>query len=121
MTVSQQTYLKTIYLLLQRRPDKDSKVLSVDVAQELSVSRSSVCKAMKILFEKELVQQDYQSEVQLTEKGLDKACSIVARELIVSDFFQKTLDLSLEQAGEYASVMVHVLDSDTVARMKNAS
>lgn len=115
MTASQRMYLTSIYKL-----SKTSKrVLSVDVANRLDVSRASVCKAMKRLAEDGYVAEDYQSHIRLTSLGKKNAQQILHQESIVMRFLQKTLALSSEQASEYAATMTHLLQEDTLARMEH--
>lgn len=113
MTAAQRSYLVSIYRLSRLQ----EKVLSVDVAAHLDVSRASVSKTMKALCEKGYVHPQYQSHVQLTPYGERVAHSILEEELIIIRFFQETLALSPQTAESYASSLAPLLDADTLSRM----
>lgn len=115
MTASQRMYLKSVYSLTQSQ----NKVLSVDVANMLEVSRASVCKAMKILCENGYIYDEYQSHILLTAKGKNTAKEILEEESIVADFFIRTLHMALYDAKKCAAEITHILDSETLNKMKS--
>lgn len=62
-------YLITLYQLSRKR----RVVRSVDIANTLSVTRPSVSRMLKCMVRLELINPDYSSSVQLTDKGKETA------------------------------------------------
>ena len=69
MTASSQKYLKAVYVLSQ----KSGSVRIIDVAEVLLVSKSSACKGLKNLAEKNLLKHEFYGDVKLTPEGIKKA------------------------------------------------
>jgi DtxR family Mn-dependent transcriptional regulator len=73
MTVSNQKYLKAVYVL-----SRSGCARVVDIADVLSVSKASVCSALKRLAEKGFVEHEPYGGVRLTETGERKAKALIA-------------------------------------------
>jgi DtxR family transcriptional regulator, Mn-dependent transcriptional regulator len=69
LTASSQKYLKAVYILSQ----KGGSIRVIDVAQVLSVSKSSAFKGLKKLAEKNLIAHEFYGDVNLTPEGNKKA------------------------------------------------
>jgi len=74
MTASNQKYLKAVYELSM----KNGKVRVVDIALVLSVSKASVCNALKRLSEKGLLIHELYGDVNLTDAGGKRARTLLA-------------------------------------------
>ncbi len=72
MTVSNQKYLKAIYVL-----SRGGCARVVDIADALSVSKASVSSALKRLSDKGFIEHEPYGDVKLTEAGSKKAKAII--------------------------------------------
>ena len=94
-------YLLTIYEMLERGP-----VRLADVAQVMGVSKPSVHGMEEQLIRLGLLEKKRYSSVQMTESGREKArCYGEAVEILTS-YFQSTLQLSAEIAGQSAFALL---------------
>lgn len=73
MTLSNQKYLKAIYVLSRQ----NSCVRVADVAEALSVSKASVYSALKRLSDKGFVMHETYGDVKLTRTGENKAKALI--------------------------------------------
>lgn len=74
MTVSNQKYLKAVYML----SDGSGSTRVADIASALSVSKASVCSALGRLSEKGLVLHEFYGSVSLTPEGEKRAKALAA-------------------------------------------
>lgn len=72
MTVSNQKYLKAVYIL-----SRSGCARVVDIADALSVSKASVCSALKRLTDKGYVEHEPYGGVKLTDAGERKAAALI--------------------------------------------
>lgn len=72
MTVSNQKYLKAVYVL-----SRGGCARVVDIADALSVSKASVCSALKRLSDKGFIEHEPYGGVKLTEPGERKAKALI--------------------------------------------
>lgn len=107
MTKSQENYLYTIKTL----ETQQGKVLSVDIANQLDITRASVSKAMKKLIADGYVGSDISCGVSLTAKGCQYASKLVERESIVSSFFDKVLGCDLEHCSDISKISYYFSDA----------
>jgi DtxR family Mn-dependent transcriptional regulator len=73
MTVSNQKYLKAIYVL-----SRSGCARVIDIADALSVSKASVCSALKRLADKGFVEHEPYGDIKLTDAGERKAKALIA-------------------------------------------
>jgi DtxR family Mn-dependent transcriptional regulator len=73
MTVSNQKYLKAVYVL-----SRGGCARVVDIVDTLSVSKASVCSALRRLSDKGFVEHEPYGGVRLTETGELKAKALIA-------------------------------------------
>lgn len=78
LTRAGEDYLESIYRLSKESGDSDGSVRSVDVAEQLDVSKASVNKALSMLKEEGMVNQSRYGRVTLTPEG-KKYAAIVWR------------------------------------------
>ncbi len=111
---SLEDYLETIYLI-----SKEKKVVRVtDIAQRLSVKKSSVVAALKKLKEKNLASQERYGYVELTEEGEKLAKRIYDRHRLLERFLHEILGVSKENAEKDACVMEHYLSRESIEKLK---
>ena len=89
-----------------------------DIAEKLSVAKSSVHTALHILEDKELIIHEKYGTVKLTESGLKKASEVYERHVILHRFFEEFLGVESEIAENDACACEHVLSEDSFKAMK---
>lgn len=110
-------YLETIYRLSLDGAGGDGSVRSVDVADQLKVSKASVNKALSTLKEAGMVTQSRYGRVSLTEEGKDYAALVWRAHRALRMFLESDLGVESEIADEEACLMEHVLSADTMGRL----
>ena len=106
-------YLEAILLLRRRK----GSVRAVAIAEELGVSRASVCVALKGLREKGCIIVDGDNEIYLTELGQKIAESVnERRQLFLALFVQ--LGINQELAAADACRLEHAISRESFAALK---
>lgn len=110
---SAEDYLESILTLLE----KQGSVRSIDVANDLGVSKPSVSIAMKKLRENALISMDADGHITLLPEGEAIARQIYERHELLTLFFTK-LGVPEEIAAADACKVEHVLSQETFDRIK---
>ncbi|MDD6616425.1 MAG: metal-dependent transcriptional regulator [Lachnospiraceae bacterium] len=111
---SSENYLETILVLSKRLP----VVRSVDIAEELNVTKPSVSVAMKKLRESDCITVSKAGFITLTEKGMGIASSIYERHTFFSDWLI-SLGVPSEIATADACRMEHDISTESFSAMKH--
>ncbi len=114
VTPSSQDYLEAILLL----SDSGSGVRSIDVAKSQNVSRASVNKALGVLKEKGLIEQQKYGTVSLTEEGFKVANSVMQRHVALRGFLKTVLGVGDETAEKDACRMEHAISRETLDKLE---
>jgi Mn-dependent DtxR family transcriptional regulator len=109
-------YLESIYRIMLEQDAFESGIRSVDVADQLDVSKASVNKALATLKERGMVEQSRYGRVMLTEQGREYAKDVWHRHRTLRVFLIKELGVDDETADEEACLMEHDLSADTMRR-----
>ena len=110
---SAEDYLESILTLLE----KHGSVRSIDVANDLGVSKPSVSIAMKKLRENELISMDADGHITLLPEGEAIARQMYERHELLTQFFTR-LGVPQEIAAADACKVEHVLSQETFDRIK---
>ncbi len=110
---SAENYLESILILSKRLP----VVRSVDIAEELNISKPSVSVAMKKLRENECILVSKAGFITLTEKGKTIAASIYERHTFFSEWLI-SMGIPEETAVADACRMEHDISPESFAAMK---
>lgn len=97
---------------------EDKKVRSIDVANELNYSRSSVNKAMNILKEKGYITQQPYGAIYLTSSGRNKAKGIYEKHKCIKKFLEKALNIDSQIAESDACKIEHIISNETFKAIK---
>ncbi len=117
LTRAGEDYLESIYRLSLNSDESDKSVRSVDVAEQLDVSKASVNKALNQLKDMGMVIQNRYGRVTLTDEG-EKYAKIVWRShRALRAFLEADLGVDPHVADEEACHMEHVLSADTMTRL----
>lgn len=109
-------YLEAIFRISLEGPE-GAAVRSVDVAEQLGVSKASVNKALSSLKEAGMVEQNRYGRVTLTERGREYAAVVWRAHRAIRTFLQSDLGVAPEVADKEACLMEHVLSEDTMERL----
>jgi DtxR family Mn-dependent transcriptional regulator len=109
LTPSNEDYLETLLELCGAR----GKIRSVDVAEHLHVSKASVNKAMGILREAALIEQEHYGLIHLTDLGRQHAAEIMERHSKIKRFLVEILGIDEAIAEQDACKMEHVISEST--------
>ncbi|MDY3919344.1 MAG: metal-dependent transcriptional regulator [Candidatus Limivivens sp.] len=110
---SSENYLETILILSRRLP----VVRSVDIAEEMDITKPSVSVAMKKLRENGCILVSKAGFITLTEKGLEIASSIYERHTFISKWLI-ALGVPEETAVADACRMEHDISKESFDAMK---
>lgn len=116
LTKSSEDYLESIYRL-SLEPNSEEGVRSVDVAEQLGVSKASVNKAISVLKEGDLVTQSRYGRVLLTPSGRSYAKTVWRAHRALRAFLETDLGVATETADAEACLMEHVLSEDTLNKL----
>ena len=114
MYESGENYLETILIL----KEKQGLVRSIDIARALNFSKPSVSRAMGILREDGYIVMEPSGEIELTEKGKEKADGIYERHRLLTEFLQKVSGVDAKLAEEDACKMEHIISNETFQGIK---
>ena len=117
LTKAGEDYLEAIYRLGLDQADAEEGVRSVDVAEQLGVSKASVNKAVSVLKDLGMVEQSRYGRVTLTSEGEAYAVRLWRAHRTLRAFLEGELGVAHEVADEEACLMEHVLSVDTLNRL----
>ena len=101
-------YLEAMLMMKERH----GYIRSIDVAEQLGVTKPSVSYATKQLRENGYITMDHANFIVLTDAGMDIAQRIYNRHKVLTDFFIR-LGVSEENAREDACKVEHDLSEET--------
>ncbi len=113
MRESGEMYLETILVLMNRK----GFVRSIDVAEEMNLSRPSVSRGMAKLRENECILMAPDGMITFTEKGRSIAQKIYERHQVLACLFTH-LGVSEETAAADACRVEHVISDETFNAIK---
>ena len=110
---SAENYLESILVIKKQR----GTVRSIDIANDLGVSKPSVSVAMKNFREEGYITVDENGYIDLTEKGLKIANRVYERHEIISEALI-ALGVSRKTALDDSCKIEHVISEETFSRIK---
>ena len=110
ISMSHEDYLEAIIML---GGTEEVSVRSVDVANQMGVSKASVNKAVGLLKERGLVTQPYYGDITLTPEGATYGQAVYKRHLYLTTFLSKALGIDPEVAEKEACLMEHAISDDS--------
>ncbi|MEG1613628.1 MAG: metal-dependent transcriptional regulator [Clostridia bacterium] len=107
---SGENYLETILELeIEKKP-----IRSAEIAKRLNVSRPSVNKAINILREAGMVEQERYGTIALTDDGRKRASKVKSRHELLFDFLANVLDIDKDTATNDACRIEHIVSEQTI-------
>lgn len=114
--MASEDYLESIYRIMKEQPEDDRSVRSVDVAEQLGVSKASVSKALSSLRQAGMIEQTRYGRVWLTKEGEAYARRVWRSHRVLRAFLSDELGVDSEVADEEACLIEHYLSEDTMNR-----
>ncbi|MCI8630716.1 MAG: metal-dependent transcriptional regulator [Firmicutes bacterium] len=111
---SGEDYLENILMLKKEK----GTVRSVDIATRMGFSKPSVSRAMSILKKSGLIVMDEGGLITLTEEGFAAAERVYERHNVISEYLEKHLGVSRENALSDACKIEHDLSEETYSKIK---
>ena len=115
LTVVNEDYLECM-VRIEQEGSQGEGIRSVDIAQQLGVSKASVNKAVTVLKEQGLVEQSHYGKVMLTDPGRELGRAVWYRHRLIRTFLVQELGVEFERADTEACMMEHALSEDTMQR-----
>ena len=116
LSMASEDYLESIYRIMDEQDAFETGIKSVDVAEQLEVSKASVNKAIATPKEHGMVEQTRYGRVTLTEAGREYGKDVWYRHRTLRLFLTKGLGVDEQIADEEACLMEHALSADTMKR-----
>lgn len=110
VSMSHEDYLEAIIML---GGSTEQSVRSVDIANQMDVSKASVNKAIGLLKEKGYVDQPYYGDVTLTPEGYEYGSAVYKRHRYLTAFLAKEIGISEEVAEDEACLMEHAISDES--------
>ena len=107
-STSSEDYMKSILILHKRK----GSVRSVDIAEEMGVSKPSVCNAMKKLRKQKMVYFGDEGNILFTEEGRILAEKVYSKHSLLSKFLT-LIGVNQENANREACLMEHAISDET--------
>ena len=114
--MASEDYLESIYRIMKEQPEDNRSVRSVDVAEQLGVSKASVSKALSSLRQAGMVEQTRYGRVWLTKEGEVYARRVWRSHRVLRAFLSNELGVDSEVADEEACLIEHYLSEDPMNR-----
>ncbi len=111
---SSQDYLETILVLNEKL---DNKVRSIDIANELNITKQSVHRAVKNLNESNYLTINEKGYISLTQSGLDIASDMLERHNVLTEYFT-LLGVDKTIAADDACKVEHYISKETFDALK---
>ena len=110
---SVEDYLETIYIL-----SKNGDVRSIDIANEMNVSKPSVCRAVGLLKDGGFIKMDKDGYITFTEEGRTAAASVYERHTVLTDWLVG-IGVNEKTAAEDACRLEHNFSQESFEHLKN--
>ena len=110
VSMSHEDYLEAIIML---GGSTEQSVRSVDIANQMDVSKASVNKAIGLLKEKGFVDQPYYGDVTLTPEGYEYGSAVYKRHRYLTAFLAKEIGIPEEVAEDEACLMEHAISDES--------
>ena len=112
---SLEEYLKTMYILKNTK----GQVRVTDISKKLGCSKPSVNRAINCLKDEGLVSYVAYGDIDITDRGIQVAKSVIKRFDILKLFLTEILEVDEATAEKEATSMKHAVSEETVSKLEN--
>ncbi len=113
--ISKEDYLKRIYHI---QKDRNRAIKSVELANDMKVSKASVNEMIGKLTHSGLVEYKLYSSINLTKKGIEEAEKIVYKHKIIEGFLSKILGIKKNKVHEEADKLEHGVSTEAAEKLE---
>ena len=113
MRQSDKKYLETIYSFNH----SEKAIRAIDIAKRLDISRASVSKALKRLYEQKFIHIDSNRYITLTLSGREKAYDMHQKQVLIENFLGQVINVPKHVAKEDANKMKYYLSEEVYEEM----
>ncbi len=113
INATREDYVRAIYILQESAQDTGVK----QIAERLSLSKSTVSERLKGLVKDGLVTADLYAPAKLTKKGLDVGRKLTYKHRIIEVFLSQVLDVPANRVHEEAEKLEHACSDDVIKRI----
>ena len=114
ITLAEENYLKAI---LSISLNKDGKVSTNAIANEIGTSAASVSDMLKKLQEKKFIKYEKYKGVELSESGQNKAINILRKHRLWETFLVNKLGFNWSEVHDVAEQLEHIQSSELIDRL----
>lgn len=114
LTANMEDYLEAIGTLARSAGVARVK----EISEALNVTTPSVHSALHLLVDKGLIEHEHYGYIRLTDAGARMAEEIIRRHELLEGFLRDFLGLPVEEAGENACRMEHVMSAGALHRLE---
>lgn len=111
---SQEDYLRTIYRLWEA---DNKNIRSINIAQELKVSKPAVSEMLKKLAVKKYIKMSPYSNIKLTNKGLGQAQELTYKHRVIEVFLKNILKVPKKNIHQEAHRLEHALSDEVIKKL----
>ena len=115
LSESMEMYLETIFLIEKEH----GHAHVVDIAKRLEITKPSVTKAMKQLKDEGFITRESYGHITLTDKGEIISKKIIYKHDLISNFLEKSLNLTSSEASENACRMEHIITDAMITAIES--
>ncbi|MDR1538194.1 MAG: metal-dependent transcriptional regulator [Clostridiales bacterium] len=116
LSFTMENYLEAIFELSNEESAYGARL--TDIADRLSVTKSTANSAMSSLAEKGLVKNGRYQHIVLTEEGRKLASTVARKHKTIQLFFIKYLKLNEDTADSDACAIEHVISEEAIEAMR---
>ena len=109
---SLEDYLEAIFML------GGSHVRSVDIANQLHISKASVNRAVNTLMDNGLVQKELYGDISLTSLGRENSERVLSKHLLIKKFLIEVLGVEEAIANDEACGIEHNMSENTAKKLE---
>lgn len=114
---NQEDYLRAMYALYER--DEDQVLSSVDIAQQLGVSKAAVSKMLKKMNEAHLIKMTPYSSVTFLSRGVRAAEKVTYKHRIIEVFLAEVLKMDKTKIHAEAHALEHAFTDESIKKLAN--
>lgn len=111
---TKQDYLRAIYHFQEEKPDKKRGVSSIDIAEYLNVSKSTVSEMLRKLVKENLIHPLSYGKVKLTKKGLTESIAVTKKHRIIEVFLYDILKIRPKNIHNEAHRLEHAFSKESI-------
>lgn len=112
---NQENYLRTMYSLYENSEDKN--LSSVDIAEEMGISKAAVSKMLRKMKEAKLIKMAPYSRITFLSKGFKEAEKVMYKHRIIEVFLVEALKVDKRKVHMEAHALEHAFSDESIKKL----